>query len=64
MNIYLSTAHFFNLDLQILKINQTNIKLNVLYTVKCAQYTMYHIENSSVHQKQAKRDDLCEEKKL
>ena len=35
----------FDLDLQILKIKK-NIKLNILCTVKCTQYTMYHIQTA------------------
>ena len=35
----------FYLDLQILKIKK-NIKLNILCTVKCTQYTRYHIQTA------------------
>ena len=38
-------------------ITQTN-KLYIHYRVHCTRYTMYHTDQSSVHQKQTKREEI------
>ena len=41
-------------------VKQTNYYLYLHYTVQCIHYNMYHTYISSVNQKQAQGDDLCE----